>query len=329
MGQEEDETHHQTTRELPPSEHDEEENTLLPKQPSQSTATYYNSTTILAPDEGLQVTHLLSAPLVSTKSSVLTAHQLTKTLLRNNNSLATTSDAAQNSNGHDRTKAATNNGTKEHDATPPDDDEQDDAPPDTVERVLFANISFQLALGTLTVVHGPSGCGKSTILKILARLVPPDQGRISGDLGINDPSPELWRRHVRYCTQSKITIPGTPLDLVNQVTQFRSWNHPKSSAERLSQLLKQYCTQFGLDASQCLAQDWNRLSGGEAQRVYLALCLATQPQVLLMDESTSALDHDAKLQVEQVIRQELTRGNMAIVWITHDQEQVARLARAL
>ena len=72
-------------------------------------------------------------------------------------------------------------------------------------------------------------------------------------------------------------------------------------------------------------RDVANLSGGEQQRVSLARALANQPEMLLLDEPTSALDEDAKLEVEQLIRDLATSTARTFMLVTHDREQARRI----
>lgn len=74
-----------------------------------------------------------------------------------------------------------------------------------------------------------------------------------------------------------------------------------------------------------LDSDWKNMSGGESQRIILAIALASRPRVLLLDESTSALDTDSKLRVEKLVGRLSDEYGLASVWITHDEDQKKRL----
>ena len=76
-----------------------------------------------------------------------------------------------------------------------------------------------------------------------------------------------------------------------------------------------------------LDTEWKELSGGEAQRVVLAVAIASRPRVLLLDESTSALDMDSKLRVEQSIERFTRENAIAVFWITRDKEPITRLEK--
>jgi putative ABC transport system ATP-binding protein len=80
----------------------------------------------------------------------------------------------------------------------------------------------------------------------------------------------------------------------------------------------------GLSAD-LLPRDADTLSGGEAQRMCVARAMSTKPEVLLADEPTAALDFDARLVMEDLVRQLADEG-LAVIWVSHDTDQLRRLA---
>lgn len=98
--------------------------------------------------------------------------------------------------------------------------------------------------------------------------------------------------------------------------------HASPGADRRQ--MEQVLSWVGMTGS-WLARDATALSGGEAQRVCLARTLITQPDVLLLDEPTSALDESAVGVVERAVL-ELAQKGIAVLWVTHDPEQVQRIA---
>ena len=81
---------------------------------------------------------------------------------------------------------------------------------------------------------------------------------------------------------------------------------------------------WGIDPAK-LDSEWKILSGGESQRILLGIALASQPKVILLDESTSALDLTTKVKVEKSIESYCTMHKMSVIWITHDQSQQGRM----
>lgn len=166
----------------------------------------------------------------------------------------------------------------------------------------------------VTAVFGPSGAGKSTLLRLCNRLEVPTSGRVTffgEDIASTDP---LWlRRRVGMCFQRPTPFPGTVADNLRVAD-------PDASEERMRETL----SRVALTGS-WLERDASALSGGEAQRMCLARTLMAQPQVLLLDEPTSAVDAHAARGIEGAVR-ELAADGIPALWVSHDPAQVERAA---
>ncbi|EFG77709.1 ABC transporter, ATP-binding protein [Mycobacterium parascrofulaceum ATCC BAA-614] len=166
----------------------------------------------------------------------------------------------------------------------------------------------------VTAVFGPSGSGKSTLLRLCNRLEVPTSGTVlfhGEDVAGVDP---LWlRRRVGMCFQRPTPFPGTVADNLRVAD-------PDASDARMRDTL----ARVGLTGS-WLDRDATALSGGEAQRMCLARTLMAQPQVLLLDEPTSAVDAEAARVIERAVR-DLAADGIPAVWVTHDAAQVERAA---
>ncbi|OBI45309.1 glycine/betaine ABC transporter [Mycobacterium kyorinense] len=167
----------------------------------------------------------------------------------------------------------------------------------------------------VTVVFGPSGSGKSTLLRLCNRLEVPTGGRVlfyGNDVEDADP---LWlRRQVGMCFQRPTPFPGTVSD------NLRAADPQASEAQMRDMLGRVALTGSWLD------RDATALSGGEAQRMCLARTLIAQPQVLLLDEPTSAVDNTAARAIEQAVRALADEDGIPALWVTHDSAQVERIA---
>ena len=199
----------------------------------------------------------------------------------------------------------------------------------TAARTLFYKLSKSIYSGDIVAVQGPSGVGKSQLLRLIAGLSPMDDD--GGDLLLEGLSRNefqnrsQWRRLVRYVSQYKVDIPGTPEQFIQQVSSFHSWQyHDMPTVHDMVASSTGLIQSWGLDA-QCLEKEWKLLSGGESQRVYLAIAIASRPRVLLLDESTSALDFDSKTLVEGSVEEEAKESGISVLWITHDDDQVKRM----
>lgn len=209
-------------------------------------------------------------------------------------------------------------------------------------RILFENLNLELKAGELTLVAGASGAGKSTFLRLLAGLEPVvgtarhPEGSIQLHV-TEDKSPKtydsqrdrnLWRQQVRYVTQFKVDLPGTPRQFIQRIMSLQiAHRHPiNNTANAMVDEVKKLLGAWGMDpTANSLESEWSTLSGGEAQRVIVAIALASHPKVLLLDESTAALDLVSKKRVEKSVLHYCQTYKTSVLWITHDPEQMERL----
>ena len=202
-------------------------------------------------------------------------------------------------------------------------------------RILFSDLSFELSRGGSAIIQGPSGTGKSTLLRLLAGLVSPLQGgsiHLDGDSTIatthkSGRNMTDWRRRIVYVPQTKVDIPGTPLDFVERISSFRVRAKrccDTPIAVDIQATTEQIVSTWGLTTA-LLDTEWKTLSGGESQKVLLAIALATRPTVILLDESTSAMDLTSKLQIEKTVQDHCTEFGLCAIWVTHDEHQAERI----
>jgi putative ABC transport system ATP-binding protein len=168
--------------------------------------------------------------------------------------------------------------------------------------------------GGVSAVFGPSGAGKSTLLRLCNRLEVPTSGRVlfrGRDVAGLDPL--QLRRQVGMCFQRPTPFPGTVAE------NLRAADPEASNTEMTAVLERAALIGSWLD------RDATALSGGEAERVCLARTLITSPDVLLLDEPTSAIDAEAASLIEQAVLDQAT-GGMTVIWVSHDAAQVERVA---
>lgn len=180
---------------------------------------------------------------------------------------------------------------------------------------MLRDLNLRIGHGATAIV-GPSGAGKSTLLRLLNRLADPDRGTIrflGEDLrGLDVLS---LRRRACLVPQLPAPLPGT---VAGNVAAGPAMAGRDADVERALELAG-----LGGDFAE---RDVERLSVGEQQRVMLARALALQPEVLLLDEPTAALDHEAKASVERTLADLHRRPGISTVLVTHDRAQAARLA---
>ncbi|SUC46567.1 Uncharacterized ABC transporter ATP-binding protein YbbL [Providencia stuartii] len=183
-------------------------------------------------------------------------------------------------------------------------------------KTILDKAQFDLSAGEFKLITGPSGCGKSTLLKIISSLLSPTSGQII--FNGNDYStipPEEYRQQVSYCTQTPSLFGATVYDNLFFPYQIRKLPFNKDK-------IYKDLGYFSLPDS-ILEKGINELSGGEKQRISLIRNLQFLPKILLLDEITSALDEANKVKVNELIHQLATQQNIAILWVTHDQDEIA------
>ena len=185
---------------------------------------------------------------------------------------------------------------------------------DVVVALTNLTCSLELRRGGRTALTGETGAGKTQLLKTLAKLVPAAGGRLAGF----DGPPPAYRSRVAFVSQDRPTVAGSPRDHLDQVLAFGAQRHRDPVQVRSS--IESYAESWRLPTEK-LGAPWASLSGGEAQRANLAIALALAPDVLLLDEPTSACDAATTALVEA----SLLAFPGALVVVTHSQEQAARL----
>lgn len=192
-------------------------------------------------------------------------------------------------------------------------------------RTVLDGLGLDLRPGTLTAVVGPSGCGKTTLVRALAGLHPPTRGTLTLEAArLAGP----YRRRTQDQRRRVQLVPQNPLGALNPA---------HTVGTTLSRPLKLH---FGMRAGQCesrvaellsavgLPPDYadrlpHELSGGQRQRVSIARALAAEPDVLLCDEVTSALDSATAAGIMALLATLRTERGLAVVLVTHDHTLVS------
>ena len=179
------------------------------------------------------------------------------------------------------------------------------------------NLTLSIPAGETTVFVGSSGCGKTTTLRMINRMVEPQEGAVTiGGQNIADQDPYKLRRSIGYVMQSGGLLPHrTVLENVMTVPLLNGTSKSQAK-ERALDLLGT----VGLDAS--LAQRYPaQLSGGQAQRVGVARALAADASILLMDEPFSAVDPIVRTELQEELLRLQGELHKTIVFVTHDIDE--------
>ena len=183
------------------------------------------------------------------------------------------------------------------------------------ETKALSDISFALTSGEFTAVVGPSGCGKSTLLSLIAGLMKPE----SGEIFLNGEPLTENSSKIGYMLQHDHLFEWrTVYRNVTLGAEIRGKVTPQIRA-RAEQLLEQY----GLE--RFARSRPSELSGGMRQRVMIAMALACEPDILIADEPTTALDVTIQAQILELMQDLQKKLGMAIIMVTHDLGVIAEL----
>jgi iron complex transport system ATP-binding protein len=188
---------------------------------------------------------------------------------------------------------------------------------------LLQEIDFALVPRTVTGLIGPNGAGKSTLLRVLARQQPPSSGeiRLDGRPYASFRAREFARR-VAYLPQSIPAAPGLTVAELVRLGRF-PWHGPLGRfAMRDRAAVERALAATGMDAHAPRYAD--TLSGGERQRCWIAMLLAQEAEILLMDEPVAALDVRHQIETMELVRRIARERDVSILVVLHDVNLAAR-----
>ena len=193
------------------------------------------------------------------------------------------------------------------------------------------NVDVEIQDKTVTAFIGPSGCGKSTFLRSLNRMNDTiNTCRVEGEIlldGQNIYNPEVdpvqLRAKVGMVFQKPNPFPKSIYDNVAYGPRIHGLSQSKTELDEIVEMALRRGALWE-EVKDRLSEAGTGLSGGQQQRLCIARAIATQPEVLLMDEPCSALDPIATAQIEELIND--LKDNFCVVIVTHSMQQAARVS---
>jgi len=194
----------------------------------------------------------------------------------------------------------------------------------------LGDITFDIPACAITAIIGPSGCGKSTLLRLFNRMNDLIPGvSIDGEIFLND-VPVYGKEMDVVSLRQKIGMvfqkPNVfPMSIYDNIV-IGPKHHGIKNKSDLAEILEQSLTRVALwdEVKDILNKPGQSLAMGQQQRLCIARALAVGPEVLLMDESCSALDPVSTMKIEDLM-QELAK-KYTIIIVTHSMEQAARVS---
>jgi len=208
----------------------------------------------------------------------------------------------------------------------------------TRDCTIFAvnGVSFTLKKGELLGIVGESGCGKSVTVKSLLGLIPMPPGKITSGSAIfegkdlisleKDEIRQIRGNKIGFIFQDPMSSLNPVLTIGHQIMEPMETHLGLSSKEAKKKTIE-LLHLIGFPKAESRLSDYpHQFSGGMRQRVMIAIALSCNPQVLIADEPTTALDVTIQTQIVDLIKTLRKEFNMSIIWITHNLGLIAGIA---
>ncbi len=188
---------------------------------------------------------------------------------------------------------------------------------------VLKDVTFQVVEGEVLALVGPNGSGKSTLLKCINRILKPQKGTVLLDgKNIETFTNRDIGKLIGYVPQSAFhTFSLTIFEMVLLGRKpYVTWK----IGERDKKVVWEILSVMGLD--KISDRSFNELSGGEKQKVLIAMALAQEPEVLLLDEPTSHLDLRHQLEIASLIFKLVKKQKVSVIFATHDLNLAGRFS---
>lgn len=191
------------------------------------------------------------------------------------------------------------------------------------KKTVFQNLNLDITKGKITTIIGPNGCGKSTLLKTMGRVLKQKQGKVLlQEQDMNTISTKEIARRLSMLPQSPVA-PG--LLGVEELVSYGRFPHRKNNkimtkADREIIEWAMEITKTSPFRNRSIAS----LSGGQRQKVWLAMALAQKTDIILLDEPTTYLDMAHQLDVLQIIQELNRQEKSTIIMVLHDINHASR-----
>lgn len=191
-------------------------------------------------------------------------------------------------------------------------------------KTILKDISLSIDTGMLVVLIGSSGCGKTTTLKLINKLIKPTSGEIYiDDKPISKQNVIDLRRNIGYVIQNTGLFPHLTIkENIELIPRLKK----EKSIEEIEQKTVDLLKMVDLDSSEYLNKYPSELSGGQQQRIGVVRAIATDADIILMDEPFSALDPITRTTLQEELFNLQDELKKTIIFVTHDMDEALKIA---
>ena len=196
------------------------------------------------------------------------------------------------------------------------------------KKTVIEDLNVEFPKGKITTIIGQNGCGKSSLLKTVSKAVTPQQGKILyQDQELSQYPPKFLAQKIAYLAQ----VHTSPPDIdVRTLVSYGRYPHSKlgrGMTVKDAQVIDQALEMTGIRHMEY--QSLSTLSGGERPRAWIAMTIAQEPEILILDEPTTYLDISYQMEVLELVRHLNQKLGITIVMVLHDLNLAARYSDQL
>ena len=196
------------------------------------------------------------------------------------------------------------------------------------DRPVLEDISLKAGAGEMLALLGPNGAGKSTLFRVLSGIIRPVAGRVMLCGAEVQRLGAARRARLLAVVPQELKMPPAftvgEMVAMGRVTLLSPWQRPSEEDCKVIERALVYA-----DVNDLCDRPFDLLSGGEKQRVLIAMALAQEPQVILMDEPTTHLDPNHSLEIMQIVERLNRERGLTVFMISHDLNLAAEFCRRL
>ncbi|MGL4736681.1 MAG: ABC transporter ATP-binding protein [Cellulosilyticaceae bacterium] len=192
-------------------------------------------------------------------------------------------------------------------------------------KYIIKNMNLEIPKGKITMIIGANGCGKSTLLKTIARIIRPKKGEIwLGGANIKEQAPKEIAKKMAVLPQSPVVPSGL---LVKELVAYGRFPYQSALGGLKEEDLAQVDWAMAVTGiSEFANRSVESLSGGQRQRAWIAMALAQETEILVLDEPTTYLDMAHQLEILLLLQKLNQEQNRTIVMVLHELNNATKFA---